>query len=407
MKKHWILITIVAILAVVICLSVIFFRDIGPSGTTGPSFPHISRPTGTTSSNDPTSPSFTDPEAVARLYLCGQEDPAAYEALAARYTAATGGQCEIVTGDLEALLENENAPTIFCTHSSDQAAHLAGYMLDLTGSAVMEALYSPDFALYREQIPVALPMDLEGYGIIYNASLLAQAGYTRSDITDFASLKAIVEHISADKKVLGFRPFCKADLGDTVLVEYLAGIPQTPQAVRSFFDLYIANSTTSGDPLTQFLAGKTVFYVGGTWQYDAISDIGINNLDMLPLYTADGGSFQCVCQNWWSVNARAAERDIQASLGFLQWLVQADESGTAPVDSLGWLSPFADATAVSNSFQRLFRKYIATEEVSLRWNIVEGMTAKELADLTAALASYAASPNDDTWAQVAVLLETK
>lgn len=404
MKKHWILITIVAILAAVICLSVILSRDTNPSG---PSFPHISRPTGTTNSNDPASSSSTDPEAVVRLYLCGQEDPAAYEALAARYTAATGGQCEVVTGDLEALLENESAPTIFCTHSSDQAARLAGYMLDLTGSAVMEALYSPDFALYMEQIPVALPMDLEGYGIIYNASLLAQAGYTRSDITDFASLKAIVEHISADKKVLGFRPFCKADLGDTVLVEYLAGIPQTPQAVRSFFDLYIANATTSGDPLAQFLAGKTVFYVGGTWQYDAVSDIGINKLDMLPLYTADGGSFQCVCQNWWSVNARAAERDIQASLGFLQWLVQADESGTAPVDSLDWLSPFTDATAASNSFQRLFRKYIAMEEVSLRWNIVEGMTAKELADLTAALASYAASPNDDTWAQVAALLGTK
>lgn len=406
MKRQWIYLIGGVLLAVAICLAVFLPKEPGPStdptGSTGSTgLPHGSSTNPTNSSGQV----ILGEDAAVRLFVCGREDHAALEALAAQYQAQSGISCQIVTGNLENMMESEEMPTIFCIHSQTEAEKWADRMLDLTGSAVLEALLSQAFALKLNEKPVAVAMEVECYGLIYNAALLAQAGYTRSDITDLASLQAIAGYITGDRKMLGFDAFCQADWSDTVLTRYLAGISADPAEIRSFFDLYISNSTAKGNPLEQFVAGEVVFYVGGLWEYDQIAALGLNNLDVLPLYTAAGGGFHCTSDFYWCVNSAAPDAQVAASLDFLRWLVTAGEDGAAPADSLNTLLPFADTDGARTAFDRLLRKYLAEETVYVRWEIAEDLTAEALSNLTLALSEYAENATEENWAVVVSLLK--
>lgn len=397
MKKQWFIMLCSLLLAAVLCLGVSWPRDGGST-----LLPSIlpTRPTATSPTTQPSTGEPTLPSRVG-LYVCHREDPAVYEALAQQYTEQTGIDCQVLTGQLESLMGSDTPPTIFCVHNREEAQRWQ--LLDLADSAVLAQLYSPSFALALDGIYVGLAMDVDSYGLIFNAALLAQAGYTRTDITDFASLQAVVEHITADKKVLGFQAFGAVESGKS-LAAFLAGTSREPERVRQVLDLYIANAKPSGDPMKQFVAGQTVFYMGGIADYSAVADMGIHNLDMLPMFTADGGSIQCVCDTYWCVNAQASGQDQQASLDFLAWLVTAGEDDTVPVDAFGWLSPFADADWVENAFERSLRKHLAAESVTLRWSQWEGRTTMEWMDLSEALADYAATATDENWEKVASLL---
>ncbi len=396
MKKQWLILLGCFLLAMVMCLTVSWpetqHESTVPSVSTRPA-------TGSTSGTD-----GQDPGEV-RLYLCHWEDREAFEDLAQQFTELTGVPCRILTGDLAVLMASDTKPTIFGIHSREEAEQWEGSMLDLSGSPVLEQLYADAFALYMDEKPVSLAMDVTGYGLIYNASLLAQAGYTRTDITDYSSLRAVVEYITMDYSVLGFQAFGAADAGNNALAAYLAGISKDPAQIREFFDLYRNNAIHGGDSLARFAEGQTVFYVGGIWEYDGIADLGSHNLDIMPLYTAVGGSFHCVCDTYWSINAQVSQADIQASLDFVNWMVTAREDGSVAVDSLGWLAPFADATGSDNALERLFRKYIATEAVTVRWSVSENMTEQALSQLAAAIAAYAVEGSDEAWAAVEALLK--
>ena len=69
---------------------------------------------------------------------------------------------------------------------------------------------------------------LNGIGIIYNKALLEEAGYTAEDITNFDSLKAVVEDITARKDELGFSAFTSAGMdgsSDWRFKTHLANLP--------------------------------------------------------------------------------------------------------------------------------------------------------------------------------------
>lgn len=400
MKKSLIILIGCIFIAAAMCLVVSWPRD--PGQTTGPSGT-VDPTTNPTGSSEPFG-TVPDKNAAVRLYICQRDDRAALEALVLQYSQQTGVACQIITGDLTNLMAGEAVPTIFCVHSQEVAQQWEEHMLDLTGTSVLEALLAPDFVLQMDGRPVALAMDVECYGLIYNAALLAQAGYTRSDITDLESLQAIAGYITTDRKVLGFDAFCQLDPEDQILTRCLLGLSDDPDEIRGFFDLYLSNATGKGASLEQFVAGEVVFYVGGLWEYEQISGLGMNNLDILPLYTTTGGALQCVVDDYWAVNATAAAEEVEASLELIRWLISDGEDGVAPAESLDWLLPFADTEGAGTAFDRLLRKYLSAEKIAVAWEIAEGMTEKDISNLTVALSRYAEERTDDNWAAVALLM---
>ena len=399
MKKQVFILLACLLLSAAMCMTVSWPQQEGT-----PLLPILStRPTKpTTSSTQPSS--VPEAPGVLRLYVCQREDVSVYEELAQQYSQHTGVECQILTGDLQTLMAGEDAPTIFCVHSQQEAARWADHGLDLTGNALLQQLYSQAFALQQEGKILGFAMDMDVNGLIYNAALLAKAGYTRTDITNFAELQAVVEYITIDRKVLGFQAFGTA-VSDRRLASILAGMSRDPAQIRGFLDLYLANDKTGGVAMEQFVGEQTVFLIGGIGDYEALEDLGIHNLDILPLFTENGGGLHCVCDTYWCVNGKASQADVEVSLDFLAWLVNAGEDGTVPVDALGWVSPFAEANGAENALARLLRKYIVAEPVNVQWSMENSRTLQEWEDLAAAFAAYIATPQEETWAAVEALLQ--
>lgn len=396
MKKQLIILAICLAVAAVMCLAV-SLPALSLSHNTTEDTAASSIPSGTGTSSTLVLP----PE--VRLYVCGQEDTAAIQTVATQYTALTGVTVRILTGDLATLMASNAAPTIFCLHSQAEAQRWQENLYDLSGTDVLAQLYNPDFALQLDGKPVALAMNVSAYGIFYNAELLGRTGYTRADITDFASFHQKVEAAATEGGSLGFHAFCTPDLTDPDFVAMLSGIPGGADQIRSLLDLMLATGADLASSAEAFTAGQVVFHMGGSWEYEELSQLDFNKLDILPFFTENGSTLPCVCDTYWAVNSQCA--NLRASLDFLTWLVTATEDAPAPIDSLGGIAPFRDAASGDLFTRRLIRKYLATEPVTVRWEVAPGLEEAALQALSRALTAYAADPTDETWAAVAALLD--
>ena len=163
------------------------------------------------------------------------EQDAQWKALATKYTELTGIPVTVVTAasgtyeeTLIAEMGKSEAPTLFQVNGPVGLANWKDYCLDLTGSKVLGELKSNDFALVEGNATYGIAYVIETYGIIYNKALLEEAGYTEADITNFATLKAVVEDITARSEELGFAAFASAGMdgsSDWRFKTHLANLP--------------------------------------------------------------------------------------------------------------------------------------------------------------------------------------
>ncbi len=360
------------------------------------------------------------------------EQDEAWQKLAAEYTAETGVPVTVVTAaanqyetTLMSEMEKSEAPTLFQVNGPVGLASWKDYCYDLSGSALYGELTSDSFALYDGDAVAGIAYVIESYGIIYNKELLAAAGYTQDDITNFASLKAVADDIQARKDELGVEgAFTSAGMDSSsdwrfkthlanlpIYYEYKAdGIESTPAIkgtyldnYKQIFDLYITDSTcsptllaskTGNDAVAEFVDKKAVFYQNGTWAYADISALGDDNLGMLPIYIGvDGEEDQGLCtgsENYWCVNNASSEEDIQATLDFIYWCVTSDKGTTAMADDMGFVIPFKAAKEATNPLIVIADEYVADGKVSVDW-CFSTMPSEEWKNaLGSALTAYAA-----------------
>ncbi|MDD3503608.1 MAG: ABC transporter substrate-binding protein, partial [Eubacteriales bacterium] len=292
------------------------------------------------------------------------EQDGQWQELAELYTEETGIEVKVITaasGQYETSLMSEmgksEAPTLFQVNGPVGLANWKDYCYDLSGSKVAGELSDSSFALMDGDSMAGIAYVIETYGIIYNKGLLEKAGYTQDDITNFDSLKTVVEDITARKDELGFAAFTSAGMdgsSDWRFKTHLANLPiyyeyqdegiGDTEAIkgtyldnyRMIWDLYINNSTveptllsakTGDDATAEFVSEQAVFYQNGTWAYGDVADLGDENLGMLPIYIGvEGEEDQGLCtgtENYWCVNKDAAEEDIQATLDFMYWCVSS------------------------------------------------------------------------------------
>ena len=85
--------------------------------------------------------------------------------------------------------------------------------MDLTGTAIANELNTDAYNLYDENGKlVSIGYCYECYGIIVNPDLVEKAGHTMDEITNFETLKAVVEDIHARAGELGFDAFTSCDM---------------------------------------------------------------------------------------------------------------------------------------------------------------------------------------------------
>lgn len=356
--------------------------------------------------------------------------------LAKQYTEETGVQVKIVTaasGDYSNTLNaNIKDVTIFNIGNAAGLADWDEYALDLTDTAIAKELTTDSFNLYNANGELkAIGNCYESFGIIVNTELLAEAGYSLSDIKDYDSLKAIVEDIHANAATLGFDAFTTSGLASssswrfsghlaTVPLHY-EGVNQPTATItgehldlfKNVWDLYINNAaadpatlSADSDAAAEFKAGKAVFYQNGTWEYAGLIEAGMTDdqLAMIPIYSgAEDDANIALCsgtENCWAINSKASEKDIQASIDFLVWLVSDEEASQVYVDQLGAV-PFKNCPASSNKFVADGNALLASGKTAISWafNYTPNVDAWR-ATVVTALTAYSAEQTDANWEAV-------
>ncbi len=365
-------------------------------------------------------------------------------ALAKTYTEETGVPVTVVTaasGTYEQTLKSEmaksEAPTLFQVNGPVGLASWKDYCYDLKDSAVYKDLSSDDFALIGDDGSVkGIAYVIETYGLIYNKKLLNDYIATEGavitsadDIKDFATLKAVADDIQAKKDDLGIEgAFTSAGFDassdwrfKTHLVnlplyyEYKADGISSTDAVKGtyldnfkqIFDLYITDSTcaptllsgkTGEDAASEFALGEAVFYQNGTWAYGDIkdNDVADEDLGMLPIFIgADGETNQGLCtgsENYWCVNSKASEENIQATLDFLQWVVESDAGKNSLATEMGFVTPFSTFTddyLPANPLVVAADEYVKKGTVSVTWNFTTMPSEEWKNQLGSAMLEYA------------------
>ena len=355
----------------------------------------------------------------------------AWEALAAAYTAETGVPMTVITaasGTYEDTLKSEiaktEAPTLFQVNGPVGLNTWKDYCYDMSGSAFYGELTSDAFALKDGDAVLGIAYLTETYGLITNTALLEKAGYSVADITNFETLKAVAEDITARKDELGFSAFTSAGMDSSsdwrfkthlanmpIYYEYLAdGITSTDAIkgtyldnYKAIWDLYINNATcepttlaakTGSDAEAEFQLEEAVFFQNGDWEYGAISEyIPDENLTMLPIYIGvEGEENQGLCsgtENFLCVNAQASEADIQATLDFLYWLVTSETGTTTLADTMGFDIPFKAAKESTNYFKKVAAESVASGKTPVTWNFTTMPSETWKNGVGAALTDYA------------------
>ncbi|MDO4601653.1 MAG: ABC transporter substrate-binding protein [Eubacteriales bacterium] len=343
--------------------------------------------------------------------------------LGEKYTEETGVPVTVVTaasGTYESTLKSEmakdEAPTLFQVNGPVGLASWKDYCYDLKDTEIYKQLTSEEFALTNEDGSVpGIAYVIETYGLIYNKALLndyfeTDGAVVKSveEINNFDTLKAVADDIQAKKDDLGIEgAFTSAGFDASsdwrfkthlanlpVYYEYQAdGIDSTDaikgtylENFKNIFDLYITDSTcepsvlsskTGEDAASEFALGEAVFYQNGTWAYNDIKDneVADEDMGMLPIYIGvDGEENQGLCtgsENYWCVNSKASEEDIQATLDFLNWVITSDEGRTSLSQEMGFVTPFKTFDEKFESDNPLVvdaNKYIADGKTSVAWN---------------------------------------
>ena len=363
--------------------------------------------------------------------------------VAAMYTEKTGVPVTVVTAasgtyeeTLTAEMDKSQAPTLFVVGNQNAVNTWGEDCYDLTDTPIANELTTDAYNLYdADGRLVSIGYCYECYGIIVNKALLKEAGYEISDITNFETLKAVVEDIHARAAELGFDAFTSSSMSDDsswrftghlANLEYYYESVDDPDAwkvcpaeikgtymenYKNLWDLYINNSATDPAALAaggldangEFASGKAVFYSQGNWEWSSLQEKGMKaeDLTMIPYYCGVEGEekagLNCGTENCWAVNANADPDAIQATLDFMYWMVTDAEVSRMLVDSFG-VMPYKQAAESTNPFLADANAYAAAGNYVMPWvtNFQPNVNDYRSA-LVSAMNQYDADQTDANW----------
>ena len=369
------------------------------------------------------------------------EQDEAWQNLAKAYTEETGTDVTVVTaasGQYETTLQSEmaksDAPTLFQVNGPVGLKNWKDYCYDLKDADITKELTSDAYELKDGDAVDGIAYVIESYGLITNKTLLEKAGYTLDDIKSFDDLKKVADDIQARKDEIGVKgAFTSAGMdgsSDWRFKTHLANLPiyyeykedgiTSTDAIKgtyldnfkNLFDLYITDSTcepsllsskTIDDANAEFGLGEAVFYQNGTWAYDSIKDneVADEDMGMLPIYIGvDGEEDQGLCtgsENYWCVNKKADEKDIQATLDFLSWVITSDEGRESISQEMGFTTPFKtfdENYESTNPLVKAANEYVKAGKTPVSWNFTTMPSEEWKNQVGSAMLEYAQGTGD-------------
>ena len=367
---------------------------------------------------------------VGRVYYLNFKPEVAdvWEEIAQIYTEETGVEVKIITaasGTYEQVLLSEiakrDAPTLFQINGPIGYEAWDDFCLDLKDTELYSHLLDKDLAVTKDGGVYGLPYVVEGYGIIYNESIMqkyfslkdkAVSISSTEEITSYALLKQVVEDMTLHKAELGIDGvFASTSMSageDWRRQTHLMNLPiyyefadkgvtdldeidfSYADNYKDIFDLYVNNSCTDpsalggktvNDSMEEFALGKVAMVQNGNWAWSQISSIEGNvvkeeDVKFLPIYIGvNGEESQGLCigtENYFCVSSWASEADQQATIDFMEWLFTSEIGKDYVTNRFGFIAPFDTFEDDEKPTDPLAQQVIAAMEdenkTSVAWN---------------------------------------
>lgn len=375
--------------------------------------------------------------------------------------SAANGQYDNV---LRSKISTADSPAIFQINGPVGYANWEDNIADLDDIPVVKKLNS-GMALTIDNHIKAIPVTVEGYGIIYNKALTDRyfALSTRStatgvssmdEVNSYTKLKAVVEDMGAHKAELGIDGvFSPSGLDSStswritghafdmpLVAELGSSTTATPATFnftgadnyRNLLDLYVKNSTMSGNDMVKstwtgeadlFAKEKTVMVQNGQWatgDLTAGGKVKAENLRFLPLYCGDSANFTEATQginigteSYWVINKKLDASVQDAAAKVLEWMF--DGAGKTFVkNDLSFLAPFSgfntDDLAPEDPLIKETVKWMNdSTKVSVPWDFtLVPSTDDQRADLVNSLTKYYNNDfSDAAWTELVNNTKTK
>lgn len=390
-----------------------------------------------------------------------------YAKIGDAWKAETGNTLKVVTaasGTYEQTLKSEiakaDAPVLFQINGPIGYAAWKDYCADLKDTELYKHLSDKSMAVKSGDGVYGIPYVVEGYGIIYNNAVMSKyfaldgaKAKSMAEVNSFATLKAVVEDMTAKKDKLGIKGvFSSTSLKpgeDWRWQTHLANVPvfyewrdnkvdiasdatkdfkfQYSDNYKNIFDLYINNSVTSAkllgsksvdDSMAEFALGQSAMVQNGNWAWGQISGVDGNtvkaeDVKFLPIYTGMKGeekqSINIGTENFFAINAKASADKQKLAADFIYWLYSSPAGKKFVTNDLKFIAPFdtfAENEKPSDPLAKEVIRYMSTADLyNVAWNFVKFPSQNFKNDFGAALLKYA--QGNMKWDDVKTLVVTE
>lgn len=374
-----------------------------------------------------------------------------YAKIGDAWKAETGNTLKVVTaasGTYEQTLKSEiakaDAPVLFQINGPIGYAAWKDYCADLKDTELYKHLSDKSMAVTSGDGVYGIPYVVEGYSIIYNNAIMAKyfamdgaKAKSIEEVNNFATLKAVVEDMTAKKDKLGIKGvFSSTSLKpgeDWRWQTHLANVPvfyewrdnkvdiasdatkdfkfQYSDNYKNIFDLYINNSVTSAkllgsksvdDSMAEFALGQSAMVQNGNWAWGQISGVDGNtvkaeDVKFLPIYTGMKGeekqSINIGTENFFAINAKAPADKQKLAADFIYWLYSSPTGKKFVTNDLKFIAPFdtfAENEKPGDPLAKEVIRYMSTPDLyNVAWNFVKFPSQTFKNDFGAALLKYA------------------
>lgn len=229
-------------------------------------------------------------------------------------------------------------------------------------------------AVTKDGKVLALPYNMEGYGLLYNKKVFKEAGINVADIKTQKDLREATEKLDKDKEKLGLEAAFAFPAKETwitglhsanvfIAPEFNNDVNKTYTAknlefkynkeFKEYIDLqqkYSVQPTTSLDYSKQmeelFSNGKVAMTQQGNWVYGTISEIdeefAETNVGILPI-PVDGVSENKIpvgVPNYWAVNKKSSDEQQKAAKEFMDWLYTSEDGKKAVLEDFKFIPAY-------------------------------------------------------------------
>jgi raffinose/stachyose/melibiose transport system substrate-binding protein len=374
-----------------------------------------------------------------------------YQTIADEYKAETGVTLKVVTaasGTYEQTLKSEiakaDAPVLFQINGPVGYQAWKDYTADLKDTELYKHLSDKSMAVTDGDGVYGIPYVVEGYGIIYNNAIMNKyfaldgaKAKSMDEINNFATLKAVVEDMTAKKDQLGIEGvFSSTSLKpgeDWRWQTHLMDVPvfyewrdnkidiasdatkeikfQYSDNFKNIFDLYLNNSVTAptllgsksvDDSMAEFALGKSAMVQNGNWAWGQISGVHGNvvkaeDVKFMPIYTGMPGeekqSINVGTENFFAINKQASPEKQKLAADFIWWLYSSPKGKAFVTNDLKFIAPFdtfADNEKPTDPLAREVIRYISDPNLyNVNWVFVKFPSQTFKDNFGAALLQYA------------------